>query len=580
MKFGILGPLEVWDGDEPLTIGGPQQRHLLAVLLLNANQVVSAERLIEQLWGSGPPASARQLLKGCVLGLRRALRVGRSERLITRAPGYLLRVGHGERDVDRAEELAAAAARQPDGSAEQAADLLREALSCWRGPVLDGLDAEACRTEAARLAERRLALLEERIEADLRLGRYLALVAELQTLVREHPLRERLWAQLILALSGAGRQADALVAYRRIRRSLVDQLAVEPSAVLRAAHRAVLAGEVAPSAGGRVPAQLPAAPPGLVGRTGELAALDRASARGLVLVSGPPGAGKSALATHWAHQVRDRFPDGQLHLDLRGHGPGEPLPPAVALVRLLTALGQAEDELPPDEAGLAACFRTAVAARRLLLVLDDAHSFEQVRPLLPGSPTCLTVVTSRNTLPGLVVLDGAHRVALGCLSRTDSLALLRSLVGGRPGAEAVAGRCGGLPLALRIAAELATTRPLADLAADLADPALRLDLLDAGEDRRASVREAFEQSYRRLPATAARLFVLLGTGRGADAAEAVALAGTGIARTWHDLGRLVRANLVEAGPDGRYAVHGLLRDFAAARSRDCAVPGPDRDLSS
>ncbi|MEU0880960.1 AfsR/SARP family transcriptional regulator [Lentzea sp. NPDC005914] len=574
MRFGILGPLEVWDGDEPLVIGGPQQRHLLAVLVLNANQVVSAERLIEHLWGSRAPASARQLLKGCVLGLRRALRVGRAERLLTRPPGYLLEVRRGECDLDLAEDLAAAA--HQGGAGEQKAALLREALSFWRGPVLDGLDAEVCRTEAERLGERRLALLEERIEVELRLGRCRVLVAELQMLVREHPLRERLWAQLMLALYGADRQADALTAYQRIRQSLVEQLGVEPGAVLRRAHRVVLTGSSAESVGvrRRVPAQLPADVPGFVGRAEELASLDRLAGR--VLISGTAGVGKSALAVRWAHRVRDRFPDGQLYLDLRGHSAAEPLAAAAALVGLLTSLGLAADELPGDEAGLAACWRTEVAGRRLLLVLDDARSAEQVRPLLPGTTSCLTVVTSRDTLAGLVVLDGAHRLDLGRLSGVEALRLLQNLIGAEVAAEhlaaaALVDQCARLPLALRIVAELAATRALPDLVGDLRDPGDRLDLLEAGDDERASVREALFRSYQRLPATTAHMFLCLGRHDVVDVGAAAALAGTSLREARRDLGRLVRANLIFVTPDG-YAMHGLLRDYATHRAPTVGTP--------
>jgi DNA-binding SARP family transcriptional activator len=248
-RFGILGPLEVLADGRPVGLGGPQQRGLLAVLLLNANRVMSRERLVSDLWGENPPATARSLLHGCVAGLRRVLPDGPDgQRLVTRAPGYLLRVAPGELDLDRFEELAAsgeaagsASGRQPDSLDAVAA--LRAALALWRGPALHDLPLDACRRAATRLDERRLVVLERRVDLDLRLGNFADLAAELAVLVREHPLRERLWAQLMLALYGAGRQADALAAFRALRAGLVEQLGIEPSVLPRLVERSVLAGD-------------------------------------------------------------------------------------------------------------------------------------------------------------------------------------------------------------------------------------------------------------------------------------------------------------------------------------------------
>jgi DNA-binding SARP family transcriptional activator len=221
-RFGILGPIEVLAAGRPVALGGPQQRGLLAVLLLEANRVVSQERLVSDLWGEDPPVRARTLLHGCVAGLRRVLPDDPGgRRLLTRAPGYLLRVGPGELDADRFEQLAAAAAPDRSPDLDAAAATLRAALELWRGPALQDLPLESCRTAATRLDERRLAVLERRVDLDLRLGRYADPAAELAVLVREHPLRERLWAQLMLALYGAGRQAEALAAFRRLRVTLI-----------------------------------------------------------------------------------------------------------------------------------------------------------------------------------------------------------------------------------------------------------------------------------------------------------------------------------------------------------------------
>jgi DNA-binding SARP family transcriptional activator len=620
LRFGILGPLEVWDGDQRLAIE-PQQTALLAVLLLNANSVVSVSRLVDHLWGDRPPASARHLLRGCVAGLRRALRVERGQRLVTRPPGYLLEVQPGELDRDRFEELAGAATAQAGPPAAQAAELLRAALACWRGPALDGLDLDVCRAEAASLEEQRLALLEERIEADLRLRRYPALVAELQALVRQHPLRERLWAQLMTALHGAHRQADALAAYQQVRRALVEQLGIEPGAALQAAQRLILTGTVdsgstvdgvelsivdsdipgpdewpapvlsAPETWWRtgewpVPAQLPADVGGFTGRAAELAELSRLLAPEQVddldgaptelpiaAICGTAGVGKSALAVRWAHRARARFPDGQLYVNLRGFDPDLPVTAPGALAGLLTALGVPGHEIPADQDARAARFRTALAGRRMLLVLDNARSVEQVRPLLPGTPTCAVLVTSRDSLAGLVAQHGARRLPLEPLPALAATALLRRLIGPRVDAEpAAAGmladQCARLPLALRVAAELASSRPtvpLIDLVGMLADQRRRLDLLDAGGDPLTAVRAAFSWSYRRLPVDAARMFRLLGLhpGPDLDAHAASALAGVSLGEAGRLLDLLTRASLLCGTRAGRFMMHDLLRAYAA-----------------
>lgn len=573
MIFRILGPLEVWDGGERLSLGGPQQRTLLALLLLNANSVVSADRLVDELWGADAPPSARGLLKGCVAMLRRSLGVGRDERLLTRSPGYLLQVRPGERDLDRVEELAGTAKRD----AGQAAAVLREALSQWRGPALDGLEAETCRAEATRLEELRLALLEERIDAELRAGAHPELVTELQPLVRKHPLRERLWAQLMLALHGCDRRADALAVYQRIRRSLVAELGVEPSAALRQAHRVVLTGvPAAPKepTSGPVPGQLPADVRDFQGREAELSELDRAVAAGIAVVSGTAGAGKTALVLRWAHLVRERFPDGQLYVDLGGHGPGPPMRAEAALSGFLGALGLGEREIPACLAGQAARFRTEVARRRLLIVLDNAACAAQVRPLLPGSSPAAMVVTGRDSLAGLSALNGARRVGLGRLPLADATALLCALIGARADADprsaaVLAGLCARLPLALRVAAELAAAQPdttLAELVGALAEPEDRLDLLELAGDPHASVRESLTWSYRRLHPDAARVFRVAGQhGAELDARKTAVLAGLGFRAARHALGRLVAANMLEVVAPGRYTMHALLRDFAVCR---------------
>jgi DNA-binding SARP family transcriptional activator len=606
------------EGSSGSAVGGPQQRELLALLLLDANRVVSVDRLIGQLWGERPPATARSLLHGCVTDLRRALRTGddgdTGQPLLSRPPGYLLRVRPGELDRDRAHELAAAAggaaAAGTRTELERSAALLAEALALWRGPVLAGLTGPACVAEAARLEELALTLLERRVDVDLRLGRFADLAGELPARVRAQPLREPLWARLIIALYGAGRQADALAAYREVRRTLVQELGIELNAGLQRLERAVLArddpvelvrreaGE-SPVAIARDrqpdrPAQLPAAVAGFAGRDGALAELDRlalaAGAATVVIsaVSGTPGVGKTALAVHWAHRVADRFPDGQLYVNLRGFDPGgEPTEPSDALRGFLGALGVPAGRIPAGLDAQAALYRSVLDGRRVLVVLDNARDAEQARPLLPGTPTAAVVVTSRNRLTGLVATDGAHPILLDVLSVPEARALLaRRLGAARLAAEpdavdTIVDRCARLPLALAIAAARAATRPdhtLTAVAAELAAADDRLDALDAGEVG-ARVRAVFSWSYAALTPPAARLFRLLGLHPGPDlsAAAAAGLAGPPGSQTRGLLAELTRENLLAEPVPGRYACHDLLRAYAAdlARSSD-----PDRARSA
>ncbi len=364
MQFRILGHLEVWDGARQVTVGGPQQATLLALLLLDANRVVSTDRLVDDLWDGAPPDNARRLLHGCVVRLRRVLPGADSagQRLATVAAGYRLAVQPGELDLDVFEELAAATP-----APHEASERLREALALWRGPALDGLTATACQVQARRLDERRQAVLEQRIDADLRLGQYADLVGELQACVETTPLRERLWVQLMVALYGSGRQADALAAYRALRHTMVEQIGVQPSAAAQNLEHAILTGVEPPEAyraafgvpdvrPAAVPCQLPAAVAAFTGRAESLAQLDEclnasgsaASAVIITALAGTAGVGKTALAVHWAHRVADRFGDGQLYVNLRGYDPDQPMRPTEALAGFLRALGVDGREIPYD----------------------------------------------------------------------------------------------------------------------------------------------------------------------------------------------------------------------------------------
>jgi DNA-binding SARP family transcriptional activator/Tfp pilus assembly protein PilF len=608
MHFGVLGPLMVHDGERVRPVPGARPRVLLAALLVHAGQPVSAGALAETLWDEAPPAAAVSTLRSHVKRLRQSLGPVAGQRIVTRAPGYLIDAAEDETDL-----LWFAARCQAGGAAVHRADwpeahaLLDDALALWRGtPFADVPSSVLLRDEVPRLEWQRLQALEWRAEAALQLGRHGQLVAELQTLAAAHPLRERFWGQLMLALYRSGRQAEALAAFHQARQVLVDQLGAEPGPELRDLHQRILAAdpelarpELARSglahpaavpetaaAHPAVPRELPAGPRHFAGRTRELAALTEllnrpgAQAPGTVVISaigGTAGVGKTALAVCWAHQIADRFPDGQLYVNLRGYDPDQPTPATDALAGFLHALGVPGPDIPPDADQRAARYRSLLAGRRVLIVLDNAGSEEQVRPLLPASSGCAVVVTSRDTLAGLVVRDGAVRLDLDLLPLRDSVDLLQALIGDRAGtdadgAAALAAQCARLPLALRVAAELAVTRPdttLGDLARELAGQQRRLDLLQTGRDDRTAVRAVFSWSYRHLDAEPARAFRLAGLHPGAflDSFAVGALTGASRDEAAGDqagqvLGQLARANLVQPGGPGRYVLHDLLRAYA------------------
>jgi tetratricopeptide (TPR) repeat protein len=512
---------------------------------------------------------------------------------VTRAPGYLLGVDPEVVDAVRFERLAADGRRALEaGQPVVAAEALAAALRLWRGEAYgEFADVSALRAEAARLEQVRLAAVADRVEADLAAGMGAELVAELEGLTGRHPGHEVLWGQLMRALYRAGRQADALAAFRRAREALVDSSGVDPSPALVEIHRQILAqdaGLLSPRGTGRGgataarPAQLPPPVSAFTGRGGELADLDALlpdtlsgtpGTLAIAAVSGTAGVGKTALAVRWAHRVAGRFPDGQLYVNLRGYDPDQPVTPADALAGFLAALGVSGPEVPLSLDDRVARYRSETAGRRMLVVLDNAAGVEQVRPLLPGTPTAVVVVTSRDSLAGLVAVDGARRLDLDVLPAADSLALLRQLVGRRVQAEPdaavrLAAQCARLPLALRVAAELAAAQratALADLVADLADQQRRLDLLDAGGDPRAAVTAVFSWSVRHLPDGAARAFRLaaLHPGPDLDAYAAAALADTSLDHVRGLLAALARAHLVHPTGVGRYGMHDLLRAYAA-----------------
>ena len=576
LEFCLLGPVVVRCGGVALPVPRGRQRAVLAVLLLNAGRMVSVAEIAETLWGPAQLPSASATVRNYVKRLRRVLGAADQDRIGTRSPGYVIRVDPGELDVARFEVLLdGARSAALGGSWEPVTQQARKALALWRAEPLADVESEALALrEVPRLAELRLQAAELWIEAELRLGRHGVVIAELERMAAVHPLREHLHALLMVALYRDGRQADALAAYQRARRVLVAELGAEPGAELTELHRQILTtgpvpagpesrqlvpgGAWPPAArpGPVVPWELPGAAkpvvprelPGPVaqfsGRAAELAELtgmlELSSAEGprrliVSAISGMAGVGKTALALQWAHQVTDRFPDGQLYVNLRGYDPGQPMPAADVLAGFLRSLGVAERDIPAETAERAARYRSLLAGRRMLIMIDNAGDVEQVRPLLPGSPSCVALVTSRDALAGLVARDGAHRLDLGPLPPAEAIGLLRALIGERVDAEpeaaaTLAGYCGRLPLALRVAAELAAASAgvsLSGVTSELADQQDRLERLDAAGDRLSAVRAVFSWSVRHLDDEAARAFRLLGLHPGADfdAYAVTALAG-------------------------------------------------------
>lgn len=580
MDVRILGPVELHRAGELLVPRRRLTRVLLGILALRPNIAVPAGWLVDSLWQTTAPRSAAANLRSYLAELRRLLAApGRDgPRIVSACGRYALRVSAESLDALRFEEYAREGRRRLDaGDLTAALDWLNRACGLWRGPLLDGMTVpDAVADTARRLEERRLEVLEDRIEAQLGLGRHAELVAELAGLTAVHGMRERLWRHRMLALYRCGRRAEALSAYHEVVGLLRSELDTVPDARTRRLHRQILDRDPVLDAplnvvtSRTVPRQLPPDVTDFVDRVPQLALLD-ASGPGVWVVTGTAGVGKTGLAVHWGHRTSERFPGGCLYADLRGYGPQPPVPPERVLRGFLRTLGIGASRLSEDVADLAATYRTLLAGRRTLVVLDNAATADQVRPLLPGG-ACTTLVTSRDDLAGLVARDGARRMVLEPLSSSAALTLLRALVGERVDAEPdaaalLAEQCARLPLMLRIAAERAVGEPgsrLGDLTSELADRQRMLDALDAGGDPQTAARAVLSWSYRALPAAAARLFRLLGPhpGRDIDATDAAVLAGTTPERAASLLRTLAHAHLIEPLGDGRYALHDLLRAYA------------------
>ncbi|BBC32181.1 hypothetical protein SGFS_034750 [Streptomyces graminofaciens] len=598
MRFEVLGPLRVCDGGRELDLGFPQQRALLALLLVRAGRPVPAAEIVDVLWSRRPPASAPNVVRRYAGALRRLLEPdlpprAPGRRLPRRAGGYLLEADPDEVDLLRFRELARQGKRAAaTGRPEVALRHFTEALGHWRGPVATGIPAAVRGHDEFGAVERELVRTTVMAaDAALLCGGGEQVLPGLRRAVDLDPLNESPHARLVMALAATGRQAEALAAFESVRRLLDVELGVAPGAELAAAHTRVLRQEFAPPGAVTVrpgasafvvrPAQLPPDLKEFAGRRAELdslshitgTAVDSTGAPATVLISGMPGIGKTTLAVHGAHTVADRFPDGQLHVELRGFTPaGAPLEPAEALRGMLGALGVASRELPSGLDALAGLYRSVLSGRRLLVLLDDALDTEQIRPLLPASPGCLTLVTSRHSLPGLIA-SGARPLRLGLPSAADARAVLALRTGPErlaaepEAAEEIVARCGRLPLALAVVAARAVGRPgfpLAAVAAELRESRGSLDAF-AGPEGTADARTAFDCSYRCLPPESARLFRLLPLHLGPDLTPeaAGALAGLPVRRARLILDGLADAHLVTEHAPGRYAPHDLLRVYAA-----------------
>ncbi|MGI5498961.1 BTAD domain-containing putative transcriptional regulator [Lentzea sp. CA-135723] len=556
VEFRLLGAVEAWSGDRAVQLGHGRRRCVLAALLVDANQVVSADQLLDRAWGHGVPRQGRNTLYTYLSRLRQAFR-GLDVTIARRSGGYVLDVDPEAVDLHRFHRLLA------QGRAEAGpASLARydRAVALWRGEALAGLSTPWLDNVRESLAKERFGVELDRVDLRLSLGLHAELVTELAAAVREHPLDERLARQFMLALYRSGRQAEALAAYWELRDRLAEALGVDPLPEVQRLHGELLrqAPEVASPVEVRRPAQVPGGVPHLVGRAEALRELGRP----VSVIVGTCGVGKSALATRWAHLHSGDFPDGQLYVNLRGYDAAEPMPASAALEGFLRALGV--ERIPPGVDERSALYRSTLAGLKMLVLLDNARSADQVRPLLPGRHGGVVLVTSRDDLAGLVARDGAHRITLGRLTEPESLALLRQVLGAdRVDAELAAAvelarRCAGLPLALRVAADRAA-RP-ADLVAASAD----LDALDVPGDPASGVRSALSWSYRALPPPAARLFRRLGRHPAPEhsAGSAAALTGVDLPAARRLLDVLRAAHLVEQTAPDRFVMHDLLRLYA------------------
>ncbi|MFE6050217.1 BTAD domain-containing putative transcriptional regulator [Kitasatospora sp. NPDC056446] len=589
LRFQVLGPVQAWLDGKPLSLGSPQQQAVLTALLLHSGRPVTTQDLVDALWGDRPPTQAVAALRTYVSRLRSVIEPRRevrrpAELLVSVADGYALRIPGESVDLAVFERLSAeAAAARTSGDKQEAHRLLVRALDLFSGRPLTGIPGPYADAQRLRLAERQVAAAEELCAAALDVGLHAEIVGELNSLTAEHPLRERLRELLMLALYRCGRQAEALGVYTDTRKLLIEELGVEPGAGLSGMHTRILAADpklALPAAAPTVrddgpatppaPAQLPADVSDFSGRTelvGDLSTvLMNATGQAVVVTSlaGIGGVGKTTLAVHVAHRVRAEFPDGQLYVDLRGAG-ASPADPVVVLGDFLHALGVAEN--PDSLEQRAALYRSLLANRRMLILLDNARDADQIRPLIPGVSGCAVLATSRSRLAGI---PGAQLFDVEELTPAEALALFSAIVGEQrvaaepEAAMKVVAACGFLPLAVRIAAARLASRPrwsVSDLATRLADQRRRLDELQLGN---LAVETTIGLGYGQLSVDEARAFRFLALIDSPDIPLAAAAALLGVDEyTAEDLAEaLVEANMLECFTPGRYRYHDLLRLYA------------------
>ncbi|HEY0806633.1 MAG TPA: BTAD domain-containing putative transcriptional regulator [Pseudonocardiaceae bacterium] len=600
VEFRLLGTVEAIQDGHPLDLGHARQRAILAALLVEANHPLTVDQLVDHVWGEHPPQRGRDVLYSYVSRLRSVLAPLPDAAIVRRAGSYILALDSDCVDLHRFQRLVARARSESDGDA--ALVLFDQALGLWRGDAFADLDTPWLNTRRTSLQTDRYAAELDRTDVALRCGQHTELITELSVRTTAQPLDERAAGQLMLALYRAGRQADALRQYQQIRSRLADELGSGPAPQLRELHQRILTADASLATPGSepptpIPRQLPAAPWLFTGRAKELAALtgvvDTAAERsGTVVVfaiAGAGGMGKTLLALHWAHQHLHAFPDGQLFVDLRGFAPtGEPVTPTSAVRSLLYGLGVDPGRVPVELDAQIGLYRSEVAGKRMLIVLDNAASAAQVTPLLPGSPTCTVVVTSRDHLTGLIATHGARPVVLDILDETEA----RNLLAARLGAARLAAEpdavtellaiAGGFPLALSILAGRATVHPdfpLSDLAAELRDTNTRLGVLDE-DDPAASLPAVLSSSYSALTDEQARVFGLLGLAPGSDISLAAAanLTNTSVRDTGAILRVLERVSLIHQDSPGRYRMHDLVR-LSAVGQATADIARSDRDTA-
>ncbi|WP_433790587.1 AfsR/SARP family transcriptional regulator [Actinoplanes sp. CA-252034] len=594
IEVRVLGPLRVLVDGEPVALGGPRQRAVLAMLVAAHGRAVPVDRIVDELWGDGPPSSALATLQAYISRLRKLLEPRRAPRaastvLVSDPVGYALSLPAGAVDAWSLErEVHSVQERARELTGEQALAILRTALDRWGGePYPEFAGAPWAQAEITRLREARLVGRERSIACLLKLGRAGEAIAAAGELAGEHPLRGLSWWLYALGLWAADRDDEALAVLDRHRALLADELGLDPEPALAELEQAVRErhvdvrerlldfGAEPPDEFTVRPAQLPRTAAPFAAREAELARLADGDAD-LTVITGPGGVGKTTLAVRWAHQAAVRYPDGQLYADLRGFGPEEtPADAGDVLAGFLVALGVPDRRIPPGAAERSALFRELLDGRRMLLVLDNAHDAGQVRALLPGRPGCAVVVTSRNRLAEL----GARTCELDVFDAGEAAAYLRGrlgaeLVDAEPEArDAVIARCGGLPLALAVVCARAAGFPLSAVAAELAEE----EGLDAFAGPGYDLRAVFSWSYRRLPDDAATLFRQLALHPGPDLSlgAAVSVSGRGRAVTRALLCRLADAHLLVERRPGRYSYHDLIRSYAAGLG---AVPADREDV--